>query len=62
MLDIDQRSKLAIQFRMKTQKSALQSKQLVNFTQKSYQKYDSVKIVNLLSILEAHDLPAVSYA
>ena len=60
-MDEDARSELMSQYRerqSRQQKSSTYSsnRQLVNFTAQSYKKYDSVKIVNLVSTLQAHKL------
>ena len=40
----------------KTSKLSRHQKQLVNFTQASFKKYDSVKIVQLVTTLDGHNL------
>ena len=46
----------------KTSKLSRHQKQLVNFTQASFKKYDSVKIVQLVTTLDGHNLAPEVFA
>lgn len=62
MLDYDQRKKLAYQYHKRMIKTTEDSKDLINYTQTSFQKYDSVKVVNFLLQLEDHQLTPTLFA
>ena len=53
LLDEDKRSSLLQQYHEKTERR----KQLVNFTQESFKKYENIKIQNFVQMLSDHNLP-----
>ena len=44
------------------EKTLKKQPKLVNFTTESFKKYDSVKIVKFVETLQAHNLPARTFA